>query len=566
MVNIDSLINALPISGLEPAWIAFISGLAEAPHDRPWEGSVRFFEPPAGARVPYIDPIEAIETLLRGQGIAAHAARSSAQEAVAGMTNGESALNWIKFFDCLESEPPDCMPVTAFVEWLRKQWPQACRPALDRTRDSGVVSAPPGPGRPGCLDIADFFERAADVVARAPMLRGPDNWHSPYSLMDKPAVPPPKAMIDFFPGAPWSDIDEVGDSETVNDSLAAFLRWREDIRPVAQVLEKSLGQPVYYFADLGDELDDDCVHRFLLLHWCCSWKPESKFVKYLIGVSGARDVGELKGALIDPASYHHAFEMNDAFFGIDPIPCRFEYTSGERKTVGVVFATSQAQEAAYFFLQQQIGTEALIVAPPELLDRAWIDRAAANCHGWSAWHMTSQTIEESISILTQVDRLYVIADEQERSPAAFDLQLSESVEDLLWLAIQHNMDARYCTPDRMGLANPEMSLERRGVPERVTARLAQKSEFTQRLKAIRVYCDYCSSGLWDESGRMLAYDDLDLPVALIRRIAAWQKDFDETEMPPSRSDDAWWQRHEQEQLNIVRALRAALNDRVKVTP
>ena len=41
------------------------------------------------------------------------------------------------------------------------------------------------------------------------------------------------------------------------------------------------------------------------------------------------------------------------------------------------------------------------------------------------------------------------------------------------------------------------------------------------------------------------YDLLGLPSSLVRRIAAWQHDFDETENPPATGDDAWWERHEQ---------------------
>jgi hypothetical protein len=63
-----------------------------------------------------------------------------------------------------------------------------------------------------------------------------------------------------------------------------------------------------------------------------------------------------------------------------------------------------------------------------------------------------------------------------------------------------------------------------------------------------------------------SFGPADLPFPLIRRIAAWRKDFDDTATPPDRSDGAWWQRHEQEQINIAKALRAALEDRIEVVP
>ena len=566
MVNIDSLINVLPISTLEPAWVASICDLVDVPEDQRWQHVLHFLEPPAGARVPYIDPVKAIETLLRGEGVAAEIAQATARESFARMPNSGAALERLVVYDSFEPETPECLPVPVFVEWLREEWPLICRQTLDVILTANPDAAASQQPKFNSPDVADFFERAVDVVTHAPILRGTDNWEHPYSLTDKPALPPAKAMIEFVPGAPWFDFDWSQDNQPSPGEDADFLLWRESIRPVAEALEQRLGEPVYRFGIFEDELDDDCAHRFLVLHWCCTHKPESGFVQYLVKVSGARDVDELKAALIDPANYHHPFEMNYAFFGIDPIACRFAYPSGERKTVGFVFFTHEAQQAAYIMLRQAIGSDVLLVAPPELLDRAWVDRATANCRSWSAMYQHNHTVDAPITILAQIDRLHVIADRQERAPGAFNLQLSESVENLLWLALQHNMDAHYYTPDRMGLGNPEMSLERRGVPERVAARQAQKSEFMLGLESLRVDCDFCSSGLWDESGRMLSYDHLELPFALVRRIAAWQKDFDDTEMPPSRADDAWCERHDQEQRDIVRELRAVLKDRVKVGP
>lgn len=56
------------------------------------------------------------------------------------------------------------------------------------------------------------------------------------------------------------------------------------MRPIAQELETALGKAVYYFKEIGDDLDDNNVHRFLVLHWCCTYKPESAFVRFLLKV------------------------------------------------------------------------------------------------------------------------------------------------------------------------------------------------------------------------------------------------------------------------------------------
>ena len=57
---------------------------------------------------------------------------------------------------------------------------------------------------------------------------------------------------------------------------------------------------------------------------------------------------------------------------------------------------------------------------------------------------------------------------------------------------------------------------------------------------------------------MLPCDLLDLPFPMVRRIAAWQRDYDDTINPPYMGDDAWWDRHEQVALNIAVSLQDAL--------
>ena len=84
------------------------------------------------------------------------------------------------------------------------------------------------------------------------------------------------------------------------------------------------------------------------------------------------------------------------------------------------------------------------------------------------------------------------------------------------------------------------------------------------MKAIRLDNDFGSSGLWDDNGRMLRYDQLDLPFPLVLRIAAWQREYDGTISPPDRDDEAWWESHERETLKIAKALQTALGSEVVV--
>jgi hypothetical protein len=317
MVDIAALMKRLPVSALEPNWVASIGGFVEVPEDQDWRVRITLLEPPAGQQVPYIKPVEALEILLRAQGVAPKDAKTRALEAVTRMKEDVAEDHWVNFFDNLEPESPDCLPVADFVTWLRDA--QGFKELA-----SGEVSS----------DLLDFIEQAAEVTASTPMFRRPDNWNEPWSLETLPALPPPKEMIEFVPGAPWADFeDEDGWEAAANP----FLCWREAMRPVALELEKVLGEPVYYFADPDCDTDDDDVHRFLVLHWCCTHKPESTFVRYLLKISGARDVEELKAALIDPASYTHPFKMHDSFIGLETMPCcRFDYLPPDRQKTVVV--------------------------------------------------------------------------------------------------------------------------------------------------------------------------------------------------------------------------------------
>jgi hypothetical protein len=102
MVNLDPLMNALPISTLEPADIAVVTGIFNAPEDQPWLDSIHFLEPPADRRVPYINPLQAIDTLLRGQKNAPETARSGAREAAARMRENEPDWDWVNFYDSFD--------------------------------------------------------------------------------------------------------------------------------------------------------------------------------------------------------------------------------------------------------------------------------------------------------------------------------------------------------------------------------------------------------------------------------------------------------------------------------
>ncbi len=560
-VDIQDLMKALPVSGLEPQRLAFIGGLIEAPRDCRWQDIIVLLEPPAGQRVPYVEPVEALEKLLRRQGVASEDAQARAREAVARMKKDVPEDRWVNFFDDLDLELRECLPVPDLVAWLRDERRRADQLAGALSLDAQGFKELATKELSVPSDIADFFERAVDVVASTPMFRGPDNWNEPWSLETLPTSPPPQAMIKFVPGAPGADIDDWGDWKATDNP---FLRWRESMRPVALELEMALGEPVYHFADLSSDIEDDDVHRFLVLHWCCTWKPESAFVRYLLKVSGAMDVEELKSALIDPANYTQPFKMNDSFIGLEALTCHIDYLPPEaRKTVAVVFLTPPARAVAQSLLAQKIGAHAFIVAPKELATDDWVRQATRYCRGWTARYVYDKTLDCPIEILALTDELCVIADEQ-TPQSGFDLKLSDPVEDLLWLALDLEVEAAYFHVERTQLLNPDNCLRKRGVPKRVAARQAQRAVFTRDLTEIRLDNDFGSSGLWDAKGRNLGYDLLDLPFPLVRRVAAWQRDYDETMNRPDMGDEAWWEHHGQEARDLARALQATLGKGIAV--
>ncbi|UWF60380.1 hypothetical protein [Brucella sp. 2716] len=289
MVDIDALMRALPISSLEPYHVASIRGVGNPLKKSPWDRNIDFLEPPAGQRLPYIHPLDALEKLLGSQEETHDEWLKKAQLFERELKLEITSNKWARFYHHLEPDMQEAIPVPDFLAWLRKK---------------SIVSS----------KITDLFEEANAAAIKTPIFTGPDNRGSPWSLETLPDLPPAKAMIEFVPGPSW---DNEYDSTGKNTVYEPFLLWRTAIRPVAQALEQELGEPVYRFADLELDYDDDDVHRFLVLHWCFTLRPDALFTQHIVRLTGARDVEELKAALIHPLSYKHPYEMNYSFAGLE---------------------------------------------------------------------------------------------------------------------------------------------------------------------------------------------------------------------------------------------------------
>lgn len=299
MVDMAALIRALPVSALEPNKMAYIKGIIGTPEDQAWQESIVLIEPPAGRRIPYIDPLETLEKLLRGHGRPHELVRAHAKEMVVRMRKEIADECWVNFLDSFEPEPPECLSVADFLLWLREEqspWKHegaAPEPGIADNRELAFEH------RPVAAEILDYIEQAAQVAASVPMFRGPDNWEEPWSLESLPALLSAWTMIEYVPGALWTDIDCRNDWKRGDNP---FQQWRESMRPVVRELEKTLGVSVYHFTDFECEASGDVGHRLLILHWCCTFRPASAFVSYLLKISGADTVEILKEALVDPAA------------------------------------------------------------------------------------------------------------------------------------------------------------------------------------------------------------------------------------------------------------------------
>jgi hypothetical protein len=120
MVDIDSLTRALPVSQLEPNNVAFLRGFVDVPRDQEWKVNVALLEPPAGQHELYLDPVIALEMILRRNGLAPETAISAASALVRLMSSDIPQQRRVTYFNTVDPNPSDCVPVSEFVGWLRE--------------------------------------------------------------------------------------------------------------------------------------------------------------------------------------------------------------------------------------------------------------------------------------------------------------------------------------------------------------------------------------------------------------------------------------------------------------
>ena len=535
MLDLSNLFAVLPISDIDQNTIACIEGLTkEIPARFPfWD--IHLLEPPAGQRVPYVDPKRAMTTLFLHQGQSQETAEARATAEYAALRPQLRLVERVRFFDPCGDDTPECVPLPRLLEHLQ---------------DRRLISD----------HLAAFLNAVLDAVATAAIFGNPEQPDQPWSLATRPERPPAKAMIQFLPGRPGRcDMD-------TPEGIASFMEWHRHLRPIVERLESALGQSVYAFRDFDDEHDDDYGHRFLVLYCCCLYQPESDYVKFLMEACGTEDVEALKAALIDPANYRHPFEMNyTSCDDYEARSCRFRYQSpGMQRAVGIVFSSLAARAIAEVRLSELIDAKVWIIAPKALAPDDWIKKATRHCPDWVHHYLRDDLIEEPITLLARLDELYVISNDS-RPSSGPNLSASPSIDELLWYAHLFNVPTQLLYSNGTSLWKPEDRLKTGNVPERVAEHARRREAFTRELTDIRLENEYVSSGLWAGMGDGgIEYDDLAIPFSLVRRIAAWQDAFEDNNVPPATADDDWWDRHEQEAAEIAQALHEALGSGTRI--
>lgn len=534
MLDLSNLLRFLPVSHLEPETIGWISGLTEEVPGRWQLPDIALLEPPVGQAVPYVDPVRTMTSIFRAQGDVPEEAAPRARAEYAALRPHLELIERVRFLPFCDPNSPEYVPFPRLFESLESR---------------RLIRQP----------LTDFLTRVGDATDSAALFLNPEQPETRWTLASLPDQPPAKAMIEFIPGPPWRcDLD-------TPEGMAAFADWHRHLRPIVERLEQALGQTVYAFHDLDDDYGDDYGHRFLVLYCCCRSYPESSYVRFLVEASGAGDVETLKAALIAPENYRQPFEMNyTSCDDFGTLPLRFHYLKpGERRVVGLVFLTLAARAIAEHILLQLVGADVWIIAPKRLVPDDWLATATRHCNDWVHQYVYDEQIAEPISLLARLDELWVISSISGWR-GGNDLGLSPSAEELLWLAQTVELPAHFLFADGIGLGNPDYSLKQSGVPARAAELARRREAYSRKLVDIVLDNDYCSSGLWVAGGGMVSYDNLAIPFELVRRIAAWQDDFDANNDPPATADDAWWERHDQKAATIASSLHKALSGRVTI--
>jgi len=109
MVDIHSLMRALPVYGLEPQTLAYIPGFPRPMMNGETYVSdyIYFLEPPAGQNEPFVEPIDFMQRIFIYQGINANDALKLATEQYNKLRLSLNIFERPVFYDNFELDAPE---------------------------------------------------------------------------------------------------------------------------------------------------------------------------------------------------------------------------------------------------------------------------------------------------------------------------------------------------------------------------------------------------------------------------------------------------------------------------
>jgi hypothetical protein len=232
--------------------------------------------------------------------------------------------------------------------------------------------------------------------------------------------------------------------------------------------------------------------------------------------------------------------------------------TGKPPIVAIVFATLMSRRCTEGLLKSHLNSHVWLVSHRELIPDEWVDIWTADARDVTQFFLPIAE-DDDIEFIAKVDELHVIFDGNEIGGDSSSA-VSHGIENLMWRAFQNQVPVSVIRADGMSIEGVEKALLSSGTPERLAVIDASWHDYMNTVNEIHVCCDFGSSGLWNNRGNMLGYDVLVLPFSFVRRIAAWQQNFDETFNPPDDPGKGWDEWYLREELAIARELQLIYGD------